>query len=53
MNSKKQNSNTTLNPVTSTIVSITGQLMIGFLLITIILAIAVFIDPTLISLWVE
>lgn len=41
------------NPVPTLIVSILGQLIIGLLLITIVLAVAVFVNPDLVKPWIE
>ena len=50
---QKQNRNTTPNPVTSTIVSLVGQLITGCLLAAIVLAIAVLLNSDLVKSWVE
>ena len=52
-NMQKQNRNTNTNPVTSTIVSLVGQLITGCLLAAIVLAIAVLLNSDLVSSWVE
>ena len=41
------------NPVPTLIVSILGQLIIGLLLMTIVFAVAVLVDPDLVKPWIE
>jgi len=49
---QKQNRNT-INSFSTTFVSVLGQLIMGLLLITIVMAVAVLVNPDIVKPWVE